>query len=285
MGCWNETCFMSNLPIRSGDKIAMFVLAPTSHQVLGEAYYPSDNFVAIGFPIVGTYDDYGGIENVTISPYMERYLADFKMFKKQTGASGDTEYVEYCYQSAKEFLDKLTSNQLFVSTSLSGKKSSMSYVMIHYELYQTLLTDMGNRKPYGHKQTLKELHHENIVQALKSMDDEVQEFGANLGFVAFNMSDYYHYSQDSRWRSMDKMAKYYLEFCYDDTLIDRIVDFLLWEQVLLYGRKGYHCYSGAGSQSAEYKIHKLIAAFILQKCEEQQNGSSDDELLEEAIFF
>lgn len=284
MGYWNETCFMSNLPICYGDKVALFVLAPASRQVLGEAYYPSDNFVALGFPIIGTYDDYGGIEKVSINPYMERYLASFKMFRKQTGTSGEDEYVDYHYKSVKEFLDALTSNQLFVNTALPVKKSSMSYVMIHYELYQSLLMDMANRKPYGDSQTLKELHRVGIVQALKQMYDEVQDFGSNLGFTAFNLSDYYHYSQDNRWKSMDKMAKYYLEFCSDDELIDEIVDFILWHMVMLYSRKGYHCYSGAGSQSAEYKIHKLIATFILEKCEERQNGSSDDSL-EEAIFF
>ena len=56
MGCWNETCGISNLPIHTGEKVCLFILGPTSNNGLaGEGYYADDLFVQLGFPIFGVY--------------------------------------------------------------------------------------------------------------------------------------------------------------------------------------------------------------------------------------
>lgn len=60
MGCWNKTCGLSNLHIKSGEKAYVFVLEPaedTSHCYATHLYKP------LLLPFVTEYNDYGGGEN------------------------------------------------------------------------------------------------------------------------------------------------------------------------------------------------------------------------------
>jgi len=67
MGCWNETCGVTQLPIKEGDKIRAFILVDNTYKGKvrgGGNYYPHDEWVPLGISIPGTYDDYGGIEGI-----------------------------------------------------------------------------------------------------------------------------------------------------------------------------------------------------------------------------
>ena len=298
MGCWNETCFMSNLPIRWGNKVAFFVFAPTSHQEIMETCYPDDNYVPLCFPIIGEYDDYGRIENFTMNPYMEQYLKTFtNLYTIHHNSDGEKELVDYQYTTAESFIERLCGHSLFVNSVTSKDKLPLEFVMMHYELYQKLLDDMANRIPYGKSDNLKTLHHNRVINVLKKISEKrndfcddifKEKFGEMWAKQQFNFCDEYRFSHEYRWRSMNAMADLYLE-TQDDTLVDDIVNHIMWCHVMTYSRKGYHCYSGGGSQSLEYKIHKIIAEFILAKCEEYRNdedeGYQPESILSETIFF
>jgi hypothetical protein len=289
---------MSNLPIRWGNKVAFFVLAPTSNQRLMETCYPEDNFVPLCFPIIGEYDDYGRIEKFTMNPYMEQYLKTFtKLYTSHYASGGDKEIVDYQYTSAEDFIQELCSHNLFVGAAMSKNKLPLEFVIMHYERYQLLLEDMGNRIPYDKNENLRTLHRNRVIETLKNIDKKRNDFNMpqvtqTLGDMwakqQFNFCDEYHFSHEYRWRSLNAMADQYLDI-QDETIIDDMVNYLLWYQVMMYSRKGYHCYSGGGSQSEEYKIHKIIADFILKKCEERRNdedeGYQPESVLSETIFF
>ena len=298
MGCWNETCYMSNLPIRWGNKVAFFVLAPSSNQRLMETCYPEDNFVPLCFPIIGEYDDYGRIENFTMNPYMELYLKTFtKLYTIHHTSGGEKEIVDYQYTSAEDFIQELCGHSLLVDAAMSKEKIPLEFVMMHYELYQILLEDMGNRIPYGKNENLKTLHRKRTIEVLKTIDEKrttfndarfEKQFGDMWAKQHFNFCDEYHFSHEYRWRSLNAMADQYLD-TQDETIIDDMVNYILWYQVMMYSRKGYHCYSGGGCQSEEYMIHKIIANFILKKCEERRNDEDEgylpESVLSETIFF
>lgn len=62
MGCWNETCMVSNLPIRAGDRIVAIPIIESSDKNPRGTY--SAAYWAPFLPFVrGEYDDYGSIEN------------------------------------------------------------------------------------------------------------------------------------------------------------------------------------------------------------------------------
>lgn len=68
MGCYNETCILTNLPIRYKDKVVGIVLERTIASP--ESYInPDDEWRPIGFPVFGEYNEYGGIENIQTHPW------------------------------------------------------------------------------------------------------------------------------------------------------------------------------------------------------------------------
>lgn len=74
MGCWNETCAITNLPIKWGDRTVGILLKNTYTQYDQNGVYPDDVRGPVGFPLFGEYDDYGGLEKVTTHPWNKELL-------------------------------------------------------------------------------------------------------------------------------------------------------------------------------------------------------------------
>ena len=75
MGCWNETCGLTQMPIEGGDPVRLFLLVQDSHPRTKEdcmMHYSTDMWRPFGLPLKGTYDEYGRIENIE-----EDVLSDF----------------------------------------------------------------------------------------------------------------------------------------------------------------------------------------------------------------
>lgn len=73
MGCWCETCGITQLPINAGDKVRVFVMVSQDHYSFeeggaggGGTCYSNDRWTPIGPAIQGKYDDYGGIEKIVM---------------------------------------------------------------------------------------------------------------------------------------------------------------------------------------------------------------------------
>jgi len=63
MGCWNETCGLSGLAIGYGESVALVVTRRFT-QYPPDFRFPDSIFEPVGFPVYGTYDDYGSVEDV-----------------------------------------------------------------------------------------------------------------------------------------------------------------------------------------------------------------------------
>lgn len=63
MGCWRETCMLTDLPIDYGDRTAVVILAQAGDPK--RTSYPHEVWKPILPLIIGDYDDYGGIEYIT----------------------------------------------------------------------------------------------------------------------------------------------------------------------------------------------------------------------------
>lgn len=67
MGCYNSACSLSHLDVKSGDKCYFLILKPHKYQERTEGSthcYADDRYKLFCFPIVGEYDDYGGLEEI-----------------------------------------------------------------------------------------------------------------------------------------------------------------------------------------------------------------------------
>jgi hypothetical protein len=64
MGCWNDTCFVTNLPVFAGDPVEVLLLRSEVKSHPGESIsYPTENWTPYKFTFHGKYDDYGKVED------------------------------------------------------------------------------------------------------------------------------------------------------------------------------------------------------------------------------
>lgn len=67
MGCWNETCGLTQMPICGGDPVRLFLIVENAHPRGSRDVcisYGTELWRPFGLPLKGTYDEYGRIENI-----------------------------------------------------------------------------------------------------------------------------------------------------------------------------------------------------------------------------
>ena len=83
MGCWDGTDFLTQLPIRAGEKVRLVFITESpykdeSQRNLAGYCYTTGMYFPRGIPIRGEYNDYGGIDDIVPSFAHERMIAAFK---------------------------------------------------------------------------------------------------------------------------------------------------------------------------------------------------------------
>ena len=108
MGCWNETCGLTHLPILHKDKIKVLILFQIKDDV--RTCYYNESYAPLCFPIDGEYDDYGGIENIdTKSSSFNlnlKLLSKLKFFQKEDENEGPSESVTNQKSLLNEFVQQ-----------------------------------------------------------------------------------------------------------------------------------------------------------------------------------
>ena len=106
MGCWNQTCMCTNLPVLYGEKCMIALIIESPYDSSG--CYASDQYVPV-LLLHGDYDDYGGIEDVTSKerlPFLE-HIAPFSR-------NNDGTYEPYKIHELSDFLHEASLNRLYV---------------------------------------------------------------------------------------------------------------------------------------------------------------------------
>lgn len=288
MGCWNATCNISNLPICAGEKVVMIPLYKSTESTSFNTCYPWDNFVPFAFPLIGDYDDYGGIENVETCEENKKYLMSQEYYIHNSYA----EEGEEPYKKSKKYdnFDEFVQNVLccvggvYFKVNKSDLHPSgyaeLNFMMVHYNLYHALLDEMYARVPYGQENTYKELVHDRTVRRIRKhraewnkytrMEQSADEKEAKMASVIKKMeigNAYQEIFNSGSILNTDKW-KHFITLLMEnpsveDELVDLITEQYVFHTVLSYMRKGYLCDSGCGSQSCETRLHAIMAEFIM----------------------
>lgn len=146
MGCFNHKGNFSNLPIVCGDRIVVLVgIKNFEGESSIDHFAPGESFAPISLPIHGTYNDYGGICDVDMTPAV-KYLEElFGMSvedvvdvaeRVQAGCSNQVE------ENLKAIMNIISSFNKEYSGIKEGKYS-FSYVMEHEDIFNEM-TKIGN---------------------------------------------------------------------------------------------------------------------------------------------
>lgn len=324
MGCWNATCNISNLPIFAGEKVVVIPLVRVMDSARAtNCCYPTDNFVPYAFPIIGEYDDYGGVENATTSEENKKHLMALEFFYSRHGYDDEETETPYKPFDKKENFDDFVSDIICCHEGCYVKEDAKSelhpngmaetsFMMIHYNLYMKLIEEMGNRRPYGHERPYKELlfngykkdmakHHQNI-ENYNRIEKEIPENEKTVKMAQLMkdfeangvMSEVFGrgiFLNTNKWRYFCQLMLD--DISTEDEILDAVVNQTLLIQSLSALRKGFHCDSGCGSQSQETRLHVVLANYVIehvkklaeQDREESVNSEMPDNGVEETIFY
>lgn len=292
MGCFNGTCGVSNLPIHVGNKIYLFLLRSSgaeTQSIACQSYEPDDLYKPLGFPIECEYNDYGSIENIIPNSVNERYFKEqFKYYQRNN--SGD--YEPYVWLSFERFCEDVIRDGIWIEV-LDWDYASMykeerpkqilqmvrlEYMMVHKPLYDRLLMSMANRIPYNKTETFGTYLQRQVESRLQK-HEQGEMSSAEIGLS--NLLSFYTLYSGCFDKSMNYFANVYMTTKAKD-IVESLRDFMLWRYAMMYMRKGYHCFSGLGSQSSDYELHKIIAEFVLETYKNRQENS---ERVVETIFW
>lgn len=273
MGCYNATCGISNLPIKSEEKIILFVIKHKGQFARTKSSgfcNTDDQFTPIAVPIHGTYNDYGGIEYISHNENLAfEYLSSyrFKIIEEKLKLEG--------LDGTPKNLEELLNDYIGL-----GVYEGIGFMLVREEIYFELINsqiNLRNKLIYQAKAYINTCHEylEKLEKSLTNEHEAVKKYRkSSLNrdvLTGFDVDDndfkeffkFTMLAENGELRSIQKLFTM-LPDQQDDTLMDSIVNLALINEALSGLRKFWTIQSGAGSQSEELNLHKVLALKILE---------------------
>jgi hypothetical protein len=148
MGCFNVTCCVSGLPINHNDSVYVILLERKTGYPDNSKYFScqcksTDFFVPITFPIKGTYDNYGSVENCEPKWFHNELLnainkgltSDHANFMVDKTIVSDLS--EEKFEKIKSFKDFDHFFKILVSSLIKFNNNYLGYAFIREDAYNT----------------------------------------------------------------------------------------------------------------------------------------------------
>jgi len=290
MGSWNETCCISNMPILQGDRAVYLPIVYKNNAPDGIFYHTTDIASPLPYPLKGTYDDYGSLENIDTSPgslFLIAYIEEML----------DCGLLKY---SCKDIEKTATLTHLRKiergGATLNGLPIGLFPVL--EPVWNTVITELGQRIPYKHKKTYRQCLTDRTLKKLEevrnklknldlSKDDPFWEHkvasvlndGTALASYIQPYDESIHFG-DSVVHAMVNSEQTTQE------LLPETIDMHLFMVAMRLMRKLFIGMQGKGSQCSEYDLQAKAyqAAAKIKKIREDKWGG-DEPMHQEGIFL
>jgi len=280
MGCWNETCFLTHLPIFHGER-AVFIPLYQKYAMPG-AHYVNDSFLFAGTPMTGEYNDYGIIEPVEKSESADITTVFFKediendaitLQKKTSSEQDDITDVDSLVRAIER--GRLICNKPQKIRWGEGEDDVLqkggygfNHILIHEKAYQLVIEDMGNRIPYDKPHNMRFYMERELKEHIPEEVKKAREVGFPLlGRKCKFLGEYFY--KGERW------AEAVTDGAASD-LIAKLTELHLFSVALSYMRRQLMPTSGRGSQCQEMSLHLKLADFAKEKAKARVKSIRED---------
>lgn len=236
MGSWNGTCGLSNLPIRSNDKVKMVFLEKSlwlDDSSKGAGFcYPDRLYSPLSLPLSGVYNDYGSIEDIQdIDNIMYNYV---KELAKSKG-------LEDSFESFEELVQNIC----------YGNVENFTLVLFHKDLYDTLV------------ETIRKSEY-NSYEGTGFYGDLFQKFVDS--YLKTNILDNI-FERDNEFKIKYLPRNIRQEYVRTKFIPigNEMVNFLLFQEAMDLSRKFWSPQCGAGSQNIDYTVSSIVAKFAIEQ--------------------
>lgn len=320
MGCWNQTCVVSNLPICDNDPVVVFLLEQRNQQNLTKSNFCYSNALYNPVPMIfyGKYNDYGTCdENTGLGLKLLLNVIKSKLVEFDVGSNTchDIEVKRESFDIEKMW-DADYEDRLFVEAHRT--KTKLDMVMVHRHIFDkivnqefstTIYPQGGNY--YEHCYTLESLSNNEITKFVDRYHDEyhaieskrvngqlasgsyiIEFYRLDELFFGFNSDvDIQAFSQFSRTSNssmlLDSDKKFIGNIIKQNTKENAVI--LLTEYVksrmvmnfMESTRKVWTIQSGRGSQDTSSSDYRLLMSAMADIMDARDAEYEDDELLDE----
>lgn len=309
MGCWNGTCYLSNLPIVAGQRVVGYVLASKKIKSANALCYSTDWAFPISFAFRGKYDDYGGVMEIeddlaTKIFYQHMGLKDLGEFEQWVNTQVERDQAkpldldkksrESYEKLMREQPEKYSTEESHVPQMIQYFSDSynLSLYMAHAPIFDRMVSDKKARQEV-------ELDLEEIINNINHFFDkeELSSLRNMSSLMLFGLNA--RREEGSNRKGWNKVTSLFTENvgpsgCLDPfkefilnkfidgdgdsvrDLLPAIQDRVLYSEILEWLRKSWGGVpSGKGSQSYGYKYYlELTKAMneIAKKGKKEQGG-------------
>ena len=322
MGCWNETCDLSKLPICANEKVKFIILLDVNG--CGKGYYYNDSYIPLALPMSGKYDDYGAVEKIEVDEITKKFLTEttfytpiknndeisdekikrFSNVIKAYGCSSLTlnemnsllDYEKYNFTSIEELVKDISAETVYFQ--YHKRYYLLQLVMYHEDLYNSLVESFKTRKPYNEDKNIYNLWKNKIEKYLAGREeyrqlktipeDEMSEEELKI-MIRYEFAEPIFKTSQYSYNFISLYEKY-LTDKNTEMFVELLSNYIIFSYVLSYGRNGFFITSGMGSQNEERKIQQEIAEWTIKFCNkkakiEAEYADEDDEIMGEGTIY
>ena len=175
MGCWKQTCVVSNLPIEENDEVAVFILNKRHYTSSHPSYCYSDAlYTPIPMVFYGKYNDYGTCtKNYGPGlPFLVNYVKNNLIeFEEGSNECHDIEVKKDSFDIIKMW-DADYEDRLYIKTP--GNQTKLEMVMVHKHIFDMIVNDTytstiypSNGDWYEKQYTINDLVQNEITNFVK----------------------------------------------------------------------------------------------------------------------
>jgi len=266
MGSWNETCKLTNLPVKHHDPVVLIVVAEKQHRYGGGTFVESDGFYApMSFPIYGEYSDYGTIENITTPKSVEF----FKKFIENERLKDRIIYDDDEPFDIDSVLDYVERGYLKMGRDFDDDKE-LSYIFMHRHAYDKLISLQAARVPYNSTITSAE----EYTKLFTHRQSKIMKMTATEKCYYMMVDDY----------RIEMFGNVYLNILIADRFYDKGEDYLkelvelnVLRDAFSFGRYSWIPMCGRGSQDSDLHIASEMAKATLEYIQKEYDSYIEED--------
>ena len=302
MNKYSGTCYLSRLPIKENDEIAVIILAETCLPKQEHGKSINQNFDIFGRHVIGQYDGHGGIKNIERTDDYLKFLQvqpiyiskEPGIYRKSRGFKTAETFISTVmtsYESNVEYAVK-TENPYFRDSrdDYAYRYCRLSAIMVHKNLYKNLIKECGSRKIIMLTKSSDICYKDYLVGRIISMCQQRTDRTNDFTKEIFQMRNkqflikqttlalvYSEIKDNGNVTSIDSTFEYLFSRLENiginkknpavqidkEHIISDIVHIILFNDVMDFIRSGYYALSSDGCIWNEMIYQKIVAEFTL----------------------
>jgi hypothetical protein len=279
MGCWNGTCMISNLPILDGEETKLvFLFSPHRDKITlsntSGHHYATDFLKPAFFPITGTYNDYGVIEDIQ-KDWNYDLIINFLKSKYKSIQVEKKEIEDYTLEDIIRGIERGSLNLEEKDDIL--KPSPFSFVFIRKDIWDGIVASEKNKLYYWNDEKVSDDdYYVDAVTYYSRKINKTIDYLERIKQIGFN-----YYPSDMLFSIEEYLFNNQIYLDYILNNLDKnepkeaLIELNIIRAFLNHTRKAWMIQPGLGSQDSDIEPYILLHDLVKEATDKIKNYYND----------